>query len=592
MFNDVITILNNLKMRTKLYLSFIIVVFVPVCITGLVLLGELRLLAINNASEQTAINVERIKKRTSDVINVTIDAAYRLTNDSKLTHVVNNRYESTYEVVNAYREYQDFNEILRLYKEINNIRFYMDNPTMLDNWQFLQPTEQIRRSSWYQQAEGSSFSSWHYMQDERDKQHYLSLVKKISFNERRTSGILVLNVNMALLREIVSQEPFETMIVDDGGRIVAANRPGRTGLAVDDIDWDYDVMQEESGVFQFVLEGSKSEVRVERLMPDSSENGLRIISVFAIDTIMQDVNRINKLVFVVITVSLIVAIALIHTFSALLSSRMLRLSKQMTRVGTGNLKSVMEIDGYDEIGQLSRHFNAMVANIQELMAEVGESNRQKRLLEAKQSEIRFKMMASQIHPHFLFNALESIRMKAHLKGEKEIARVVRLLGKLMRRNLEVGKRYITIAEELNMVSCYLDIQMFRHEDRLHYALLMDPEVADVELPPLIIQPLVENAVLHGLENKVGSGSVTVRAVAVKDEVMVEVSDDGVGMEPALVQRLEEAFAGLNEEEHSRIGMMNVHLRLVLSYGPEHGLQIASGQGMGTRIRFTIPNRGN
>src|SRR5690606_27400366 len=122
--------------------------------------------------------------------------------------------------------------------------------------------------------------------------------------------------------------------------------------------------------------------------------------------------------------ALLVSIGMTYAFSGILTQRMRRLSKQITKVATGNLDSTMEIDGGDEIGQLSRQFNSMVASINRLMAEVQETNRQRHLLETKQNEIKFKMMASQINPHFLFNALESIRMKAHLKGEKEISQVV------------------------------------------------------------------------------------------------------------------------------------------------------------------------
>ena len=127
---------------------------------------------------------------------------------------------------------------------------------------------------------------------------------------------------------------------------------------------------------------------------------MRIISIFSIDSIVADANRISKLAMTVIIISLLLAVLLIYSFSSLISNRLLRLSKHITKVGTGNLGVAMEIDGKDEIGQLSRQFNSMVGNVNDLMNEVQESNEQKRLMEQKQNEIKFKMMASQINPHF------------------------------------------------------------------------------------------------------------------------------------------------------------------------------------------------
>jgi len=272
-----------------------------------------------------------------------------------------------------------------------------------------------------------------------------------------------------------------------------------------------------------------------------------------------------------------------------LSNRMRRLSKHITKVATGKLDISLEIDGKDEIAMLARQFNSMVGSINGLVEEVHDSNQQKRLLESKQNEIKFKMMASQINPHFLFNALESIRMKAHLKGEKEISQVVRLLGKLMRKNLEVSRRKTTLEDEFDIVRCYLDIQKFRYEDRLRYALNIEPDAERIPIPPLIIQPLVENAVIHGLENKEEGGTVTVNVRFLgTDELLVEVVDDGAGMSDRKIEELHESLRDTDDEERNRIGLRNVHMRLQLTYGNAYGLHIESASGEGTRIYFTIP----
>jgi two-component system sensor histidine kinase YesM len=585
--------LNNLKLRTKLFLSFIVVVFIPVLIVGVLLTQYLRDMALENAMEQTTTNVERVKARTAELINVAYDSSYRMANDRRLEVVSNRHYETVYEVVEAYREYQLFNENRRLYKEISNLRFYIDNPTMLDNWEFIQPDQKIILSDWYKNALliANGKVSWYYLEDERDSHKYLSLVRKVNFLEKFTSGIMVINVNMNMLNAILNQESFETMIVDDNNTIVAANRSERVGKTLGDIEFQQDVITAKGGSFKADVDGNASQILIEPLVPESSMNSLRIISIFSIANIVKDANRINVLALIIISASLLIAIFLIYGVSTILSKRMLRLSKHFTKVATGKLDIVLEIDGKDEIGQLSRQFNSMVSSINGLVDEVQESNRQKNLLESKQNEIKLKMLASQINPHFLFNALESIRMKAHLKGEKEISQVVRLLGKLIRRNLEVGKGLTKLGDEIDIVRCYLDIQKFRYEERLEYSLQIDPGLEQLTIPPLIIQPLVENAVIHGLENKMEGGILYVHVKLVGELIKIDVFDNGEGMSEEKIAQLYESLNETEDDEENRIGLRNVHLRLILTYGSEHGLVFQSELGVGTHISFTIPYGG-
>ncbi|RKP56977.1 sensor histidine kinase [Cohnella endophytica] len=582
--------LNDMKLRTKLFLSFIVVVFIPVLVVGILLTNELRNMALGNATDQTLTNVQRVKARTAELMNVAIDSAYRLANDERLGAVATRKYENIYDLVQAYRDYTDFKENRRLYKEVSNIRFYMDNPTLLDNWEFVQPEQAIVQSAWYQKALNSTngMISWYYLEDDRDHKKYLSLVRKVNFPEQGSNGVLSINLNMEMLNSILSQESFETMIVDDSNTIVAANRSGMVGKTMADVDFQKDVIMEQGGSFDAYVDGNESRVLIEPIMPQSSMNALRIISVFSIASIVKDANRINVLALMVISASLVLAIILIYAVATILSKRMLRLSKHISKVATGNLDIALKIDGKDEIGQLSRQFNAMVASINGLVAEVQESNRQKNLLESKQNEIKLKMMASQINPHFLFNALESIRMKAHLKGEKEISQVVRLLGKLMRRNIEIGTGMTKLSSEIDIVRCYLDIQKFRYEDRLQYSLLIDPRAGDTNIPPLIIQPLVENAVIHGLENKTEGGIVYVKAEMDGNLIRVDVFDNGEGMSADKIAQLTTSMNETEDDENNRIGLRNVHLRLQLTFGSEHGLVFKSEPGVGTHITFTIP----
>ena len=589
MFHWGVKLLNGIKIRNKLLLSFLLVTMLPVSIVGGYLTLEMRSMAFQNAIEQASINVDRVKKRTEEVIGVPQDISYRLSNDARLKRLADRRYESIYDVVQAYREYPDIREYLRLYKEISNIRLYIENKTLLNNWELLNPSEEIKKSEWYVRGlKSDSMMGWEYIEDERDHRKYLSLIRKIELEGYNRSALLVINVNSKQLKSILNQESFETMIVDDQNNIIAANRNDLAGKKLADISFDNKILGQGNGSYEATVDGKESKILIEELNPQSSRNNLRIISVFSIESIVKVPNQIIRLALAVIIVSVILAFLLIFSFSSLFSRRILKLSKHINRVGAGDFDTTLQIDGTDEIGLLARQFNSMVRSINDLMLEVQRSNNQNILLEQKQNDIRFKMLASQINPHFLFNALESIRMEAHMNGQTEIARVVRLLGKMMRSNLEVGKSKIPLKQELEMVRCYLDIQQFRYEERLQYEFNVDPATESLFMPPLIIQPLVENAVIHGLDNTMEGAFVKVDIQKIEGHAHFTIRDNGVGITQ---ERLEQVRATLNkqeEQEGDRIGLRNVHDRLKLSYGEEYGLHIDSYNNEGTHITFRIP----
>ncbi|OKP95281.1 sensor histidine kinase [Paenibacillus sp. P46E] len=590
MYARIITLMNNLRLRTKLFLSFGCVALVPVLIVGVFLTSELRNMAMGNALKQITANVDRVKKRTGEMLNVPLDIAYRLSNDSRLEEAANHRYVSVYDVVQAYWNYPDFREFVRLYREISSIRLYIDNPTVLDNWEFLQADEQVTQEPWYQIAMAQKgLVCWNYILDTRDGQNYLSLIRKVDFFKQRTSGVLVVNVNTDKLNSILNQESFETLIVDENDHIVASNRTDTLGKTLSDIDFKA-VSAAGQGPYDVSIDGKPFKMLIDDWQPGGSLNSLRIISIFSVESIVGEPNRIISLASSVIISALIMAVLLIYYFSRLLTGRMLHLSKHISKVGSGNLGATLVIDGKDEIGQLARQFNHMVRNINDLMHEVQESNRQRNATLLKQNEIKFKMMASQINPHFLFNALESIRMKAHVRGQADISQVVRLLGKMMRKNLEVGNGMISLQSELETVSCYLVIQKFRYDDRLAYELHVDPNANLVQIPPLIIQPLVENCVVHGLEDQIDGGMVRVDIRIEDGQLKVQVSDNGTGISKERMQEIREMLEDKDDYETNNIGMRNIHLRLKLTYGPEYGLTLASQNGFGTQISFAIPLR--
>ncbi|MNU65892.1 Sensor histidine kinase YpdA [compost metagenome] len=590
MLDRIARLSNNLKMKNKLILSFILIVMAPVLIIGGAVTFYFRQQALDNAINQATNNVEKIKTQTLTMLRVPTDISNLLMFDEDLKELINTRYTSALELTKSYLSYSKFSDYVQQYKEISGIRFYMDNPTLINNSEYIPLDNQIRMAKWHQRAMNSKTIGWFYIPDEEASPiHRLSLVRKITFPEYHSSGVLMVELNQDGLNGMLKQEQFDTFIVDEQGFVIAANNPDKVGQTLQQMKLGLKPETVNKGTYNQVINGSPSYVITDNLVPESSMNGLRIISVFTTGSIVKDANHVSMMGFLFMLLVLVIALLFVYIVSVLTTGRLLQLSRQLNMVALGKFDVVSRIDGNDEIGQLSRQFNYMVRSIQQLMDQVVEKTEYNNALEIAQKEIMLKMMASQINPHFLFNALESIRMNALLKGEKEIANIVRLLGKLMRKNLEAGREKTTLQEEVEMIRSYLEIQKFRYEERLNYTITIDPAAETVLIPPLIIQPLVENAVVHGMENKPDGVEVKVTIQTLSDSLHVTVEDNGAGITAERMEEIIQYISGAEEAENRSIGLRNVHQRLTMVFGQSAGLHISSTDGEGTRISFVIPS---
>ncbi len=584
---------NDLKLKHKLVISYVLVVMIPVLIIGVGVTYYFRQQAMDQAIQQAENNVERIKNQTMTLLRVPMDISNLLMFNSQIKEIANTQFANMLELTRSYHSFTLFNDYLQQYRELYGIRFFSFNSTLVNNYEFIPVDAQIESASWFKKAMESTSIGWFYIPNSEDyPAGTLSLVRGVQFPEYQSRGVLMVLINRDELNNMLSQEPFNTMIVDSQGYIVAAKDTKLVGSTFESLNMGVDLRSQKKGLIEANVYDEPSNIIVDEMIPSSSMNGFQIVSIFSKESIVTNAKQISQIGMLFIILVLFVAMALVYVISLLTTNRLLRLSRQLNRLALGDLKVVSQVDGNDEIGQLSRQFNHMVSSINGLMEQVVETSEQNNRLAIAQKEIKLKMMASQINPHFLFNALESIRMKAHIKGEAEIANIVRLLGKLIRKSLEIGSGKTTIKAEMEMVRSYLQIQKFRYEDRLDFELTIQEGIEKEQIPPLIIQPLVENAIVHGLENQEEGVRVEVTIYEENDLVHFTVQDNGSGIRPERLKEVVTSITGSDEQEKSRIGLRNVHQRLTLSYGEEHGLIISSEPGKGTKIVFTVPKGGS
>jgi two-component system sensor histidine kinase YesM len=259
-----------------------------------------------------------------------------------------------------------------------------------------------------------------------------------------------------------------------------------------------------------------------------------------------------------------------------------------TTITKNDLEALVNRNNVDEIAELGISFNIMIGMVRELVD--AKTKEQENLQKAE-----LRALQAQINPHFLYNTLDTIIWMAEAHKTDQVIEIVRALSSFFRLSLSKGRDWITIAEEIERTRSYLTIQKMRYRDILDYAVEVDDQALDNTILKLILQPLVENAIYHGIKNKRQGGMITVRVKKPgEDEVLLEVEDDGIGIAPAQLGRIQSLLLDDSGEIplESGFGMANVNKRLKLYYGQPYGLSISSEINAGTCVTLIIPARHN
>lgn len=254
------------------------------------------------------------------------------------------------------------------------------------------------------------------------------------------------------------------------------------------------------------------------------------------------------------------------------------LLKNMSDFGSGKLDARADVQGNDEIGQISGAYNQMADNIQNLMEKVY-------LLELANKEAEIEVLKMQINPHFLYNTLDTISWLGFGSGNEDITEISVSLATLLRASIQ-RTDMVTVEEEMRTVECYLVIQGYRFADKFVVEKKIDKDVLVCYMPSFLLQPLIENSIIHGLEGLMEKGTLTIEIRRREDSLRFCISDDGAGIEKERLEQLREQCRG--SDAGKSIGLANVYRRLQLLYGVACNFEISSTQGKGTTISFCIP----
>ena len=478
-----------------------------------------------------------------------------------------------------------FHSILISRKDITSINIFGYNGTFISDRAEVELNPNIRPQDqlWYKQAQETRglavISSSHVQPVFKDEYRWVvSLSRELLGADRSEGlGILLIDLNFKVINDMLNQLDLGSrgyvFVVDREGNIVYHPQQQLlySKLKSEEIDR---VLQEPSGGFVTEEEGVSRIYTIQ-----DSGFGWKIVGVFYENELVNNKKQMQLSFAAAGLFCIGVGVMISYLLSRNLTRPIKKLQEKMTEVEKGNFDIRVPVGHTKEISSLARSFNLMMLKIKDLMNQIVVEQEFKR-----KSELN--ALQAQINPHFLYNTLDSIIWMAESKKHDEVILMTSALAKLFRASLSKGQELIPIGTEIDHITSYLKIQQMRYQDKIGYIVDIDPTLRRYLTLKVLLQPLVENAIYHGIKNKNERGTIYITGTRQGDDIELRVTDDGIGMDEDTLRNI--LSSSQSNPSRAGVGIANVHQRIQLYFGMNYGLSYESEQNEGTTAIVTIP----
>ncbi|MTK08478.1 MAG: sensor histidine kinase [Hungatella sp.] len=597
-------IYNNLRFRSKIILIFGIMFFLTTAISGF----SYYRYTSHDIEENFRVSAESVLTQIVDTLDMRLGvirqrAQGMLTNYTfvvSFSDYLNNPNDlnliKTMGTVSSFLKDLETGENLLHSSYIYTDKREFDNFVRMRNWQF-----QFKESEYYSSYIGGPGKAiqWFPSQTDQifqDMDEIIPCVRRFSVEGYKGSLYLILQLKKKELEHILAgkYEFFDKIIILDqnGNTIIGSEgidsaklmklipKEGEKG-AVLTSDYEY--------------EGNTYLVTCNQL----SENGWQIFGLKSRETLLGSLQSLRDVILETLGVIFLVGVAAILLLSYQLTNSLRRLEKRMSLVEKGDFNTRFFYPYKDEVGSLAKSFNYMIGEIQNLVRKQEETIEELKWERDHAAEVQkqkrkaeLKALQAQINPHFLYNTLNAITWQAADQGAEEISILSNSLGKFFRISLSKGAEIITLREEIEHVTSYLDIQRIRYHSKLNYQIEVGEQWLDIRVIKLILQPLAENSIYHGIKEKKGEGLIRIYeepwGEGEQKLLKLIVWDNGAGIPEEKLKILNETLKKGVTDRLEGYGIYNVNERLRLFYGENYGLQFESVEGQWTKAMLTLP----
>ena len=556
---------NGIKLRYKLAIIYSMFCFLPVML--LFLLSFLQMRSIIDDKEK--LNLQSYLQQSVSSMDRTLDGYNSLSDyiafDRTLAEAFSMEYGTPYEQYEQLTQKVD--PILRsssyFHGGMQRITIYTDNG-MVKHDTTVAPVSEIEETDWYQKTLEHPGLNWFVNYPEKT---LFSARKLAFFGAREGVNILYMDVDYQKLFT-----PYAETLISECGLYIT-DQEGK--LVFEESRFSGKNQNYDLTYSEFLEQRDRGSADYTILCEQSNTTGWTVWLYQPVGLAGESMRPIGVMAGVTILICIFAAVLAYFITSGMVSSRIERLTHFMQEVQEGSMDMQMESDDRDEIGMLYRGFGSMMKRIRTLINEVY-------LSKITQKEAELKALQAQINPHFLYNTLSLINWKALAAGEEDISRMTLAMSTFYRTALNRGRNVLQVEAELSNTRAYLEIQSMLHDGDFDYEIEVQPEILQCESLNLILQPLVENAIHHGIEEKTdGRGKISVRGWKEDNCVWFMVEDNGVGMEQKVADKI-------LTMESKGYGVRTVDERIRLCYGEKYAMKVESVVGKGTKMTIHFP----
>jgi len=564
----------------KLLLSFFVISIIPLLLT--------HWFTYTNAKEELSVKLER---ETLNLLDQKLESLSLFLSDIQRMVDVMASNPSVSDFLKLRREFSDSAELNRAIASANEIRPENVGVTILNGhgiihsfgYEASEHIQELYNERWLhsraedgESTEKVAISIMHDRPYSSDKPHQevFSIVRQIGSIGTQDSGTVIIDFNIGVLRSLLknifllgniyNDNASGVLITDREDQLLYPYSAGTYTKA------DYDYLQE-----NYFL--------IHRHDPLT---GWNFTAYFLKSELYKPILKTRNVTLSIIMISILVCQIASLVISSRISKPILHLRRLMGKVGRGDFDVHYPYESRDEIGALGKGFNTMVRRIQDLIGIVYEEQNQKRRAEVA-------ALQSQINPHFLYNTLESINSLARTNKQREISRMIVLLGKLLRMSIGTFDDMVTFAKEFDYVKHYLEIHKHRAKHEFGYRIDIDPQMYRWYTIKWILQPVIENALIHGVCAEKPNSFIEIKGWTEGFDVYIRISDQGIGMPESALKTLQDNLAHHAmrlAKQGGSIGLYNVQSRLQLNFGDPYGIRMESEYGAGTVVTFKLPRR--
>ena len=583
-------ILQKIRLRDKMIIIYILGGMIPFIISSYYanIQGRNTMTRLVKESQMEELSI--MKDRIRESMDVVEKVSTKLYINSTIKSVATKRYKSYREFTENCKKLKFIDDYIYDYEQdISDVIIYVNNDTINVNKYFGRIGETIAEQEWYKPTcERGGGMYWSFGYDREMKERRPQLTRQVRDEYGNTLYIIAIQLQFYKIKKFITERTANTVFLYNNDEVLYTN------FQINN-EWDFLFEHLYNNSYMsfsdLVNKGIKDYiVTYNKIYQMDTGKYFTLLSFMDHQDIISQIDEENLRGFAIMFAGIAISLVLIAIFSGIYEKRMRLFTRQMHMVAIGEYDKVVPVRGRDEIADLYVELEKMIDDNKKLLNSVVEKEVQQEKLHSKQMEIEFKMLASQINPHFLYNPLETIRMKALVNKQREIADLVKMLAKLMRRNIQVGDKMVTIKSEIEFIEYYLKIQDYRFGDRIVSEVIVDDDIdINAKVLPLVIQPFVENAFVHGLEGVEKDGKLSIIIEREIEIIKITVQDNGTGMDNFQLSELRGILmSNIETKDRVHIGINNVNQRIKLQYGDMFGVKVYSKKGNGTRIVICMP----